>query len=62
MRGSEGGGVSRPDGQKTVWTTFFSPKLFYSFQMGSNIFQDGGGGGGGGAGATSSRGGSKCFL
>ena len=46
MRGSEGGGgVSRPDGQKTVWTTFFSPKLFYSFQMGSNIFQDGGGGG-----------------
>ena len=26
------GGGSRPDGQKTVWKTFFSPKLFYSFQ------------------------------
>ena len=33
---------SRPDGQKTAWTTFFfvffSPHLFYSLQRGSNSF------------------------
>ena len=31
-----GGGGFRPDGQKTVWTTFFFLNLFYSLQRGSN--------------------------
>ena len=32
-----GGGGSRPDGQKTVWTMFFLViNLFYSLQSGSN--------------------------
>ena len=38
--GGEMGWGSRPDGQKTVWTTFFccffSPQPFYSLQRGSN--------------------------
>ena len=29
---------SRPDGKKTVWTTFFFLNLFYSLQRGSNVF------------------------
>ena len=34
-----GGGGSRPDGQKTVWTMFFKViNLFYSLQSGSNGF------------------------
>ena len=40
-RGGGGGGEwgSRPDGQKTVWTMFFSViNLFYSLQSGSNGF------------------------
>ena len=32
----QGGGGFRPDGQKTVWTTFFFLNLFYSLQRGSN--------------------------
>ena len=33
------GGVSRPDGQKAVWTMFFLViNLFYSLQSGSNGF------------------------
>ena len=63
MRGSGGGGGGGrgPTARQQSGQRFFSPKLFYSFQMGSNIFHDGPGGGGGG-GATSSRGGSRCFL
>ena len=45
MRGSRnfcqaggGGGGSRPDGQKTVWTMFLVINLFYSLQSGSNGF------------------------
>ena len=44
MRGSRnfcqgGGGGSKPDGQKTVWTMFFLViNLFYSLQSGSNGF------------------------
>ena len=41
MRGSRnfGQGGSRPDGQKTSWTTFFIVlNLFYSLQEGSNGF------------------------
>ena len=35
----QGGGVSRPDGQKTVWTMFFLViNLFYNLQSGSNGF------------------------
>ena len=34
-----GGGGSRPDGQKTVWTMFFLViNLFYNLQSGSNGF------------------------
>ena len=34
-----GGGMSRPDGQKTVWTMFFLViNLFYNLQSGSNGF------------------------
>ena len=37
--GGGGGGVSRPDGQKAVWTMFFLViNLFYSLQSGSNGF------------------------
>ena len=37
--GGGGGGVSRPDGQKTVWTMFFLViNLFYNLQSGSNGF------------------------
>ena len=36
---SVGGGGSRPDGQKTVWTMFFLViNLFYNLQSGSNGF------------------------
>ena len=70
----KGGGGSRPDGQKTVWTTFFLVlNLFYSLQRGSNdiitektiLFQGTRGGptlfrgSGWGEGPTFSRG-SKC--
>ena len=39
--GGGGGGVSRPDGQKAVWTSqcfFLVINLFYSLQSGSNGF------------------------
>ena len=35
---SGGGGGSRPDGQKTVWTMFLVINLFNSLQSGSNGF------------------------
>ena len=39
LSGGGGGGVSRPDGQKAVWTMFFLViNLFYSLQSGSNGF------------------------
>ena len=51
MRGSRnfcqaGGGGSRPDGQKTVWTMcFLVINLFYNLQGGTNGFITEGGGG-----------------
>ena len=45
MRGSGGwGGGQGLTARKQSGKRFFSPKLFYSFQRGSNIFQDGVGG------------------
>ena len=39
LLGGRGGGGSRPDGQKTVWTMFFLViNLFYNLQSGSNGF------------------------
>ena len=44
--GGGGGGGRGPTARKQSGQRFFSPELFYSFQMGSNIFHAGGGGGG----------------